>query len=672
MKVTVIAPRTDYKEVARALAQFGDFHPTEEKESNFDPVLQELDVKAVRLFALADQAVKDLGLTLMPGIIDVVFRGVKIPRSEFEAEGWDDLLNKAEAQLNPIVEEVRSEKILLQKIVKEETDAQTLREAIQAVSGFSADLGKLPSLHRLKVVVAIVQNESLEEFSGSMAEAIFLSQPLTETQSLVLVAVPSSEGTRIEKVMEALEVKPLVIPSRLPQNPSEAYRKLGEEYESAKKGRTEVETRIERIKEKNEVGLLAIRELTEVARETLDEARASGGLRRLATISGYIPANRETEFKSGFGTWMVYSEPAEPEENGEKVPTLLDSRGYMRPFELITSQQGAPGHEEVDPTPLVSFVFPLFFGLMFADFGDGLIVTLIALLIRQRGKGSLRQWGNIFLVAGCSATIFGVLFGEFFGFSLYRFIPIPPVIEVMQTPFEGVPTPNITNIQVLMAISIIMGIAHLTTGIALDVYDAVRANEKVEALVVKIPTLTMYLSGVGYGIAFIGAGYSFNVLKTSAPAPLLGIPNSLLGAFSLAILLPSMIVLFCGKAVAIKFGRVKGESMASALSNGGLEVFERISQFLSNTISYVRLAIMLLIHAVLLQTVSYLSPVTNPLLIPAWIFFNLLILAFEALIVYVQDLRLHIYEFFTKFYRGTGTPFRKIFLDRVRIRINWL
>ena len=202
-------------------------------------------------------------------------------------------------------------------------------------------------------------------------------------------------------------------------------------------------------------------------------------------------------------------------------------------------------------------------------------------------------------------------------------------------------------------------------------FEAAKAKEMVEVVVGKIPTLTMYVSGVGYGIAFIGAGFSFNVLKSTAPAPLLGVPNNLLGGASLAVLLGSMLVLFCGRAVAIKTGRLQGESVASALSNGGLEVFERISQFLSNTISYVRLAIMLLVHAVLLLIVNQYFPLSNPVMIAPWVVLNCLIIAFEAFVVYVQDLRLHIYEFFTKFYRGTGTPFRKILPDRARVEIKW-
>jgi V/A-type H+-transporting ATPase subunit I len=671
-RVTVVSPRSDYAEVARLIAQFEDFHPIESETPKFDPVLQELTVKAVRLFAQADQAVKDLDLVLMPGTMDIVFRGVKIPKNEFEASTWEELLNEADSALGPIAEEVKVQKALLQKAVRSEADAQTTLNALGAVAGFSADLSRLPDLQRLKVTLAILEKDTVNEFGNSLPGAIFLTQPLSDTHSLVLVAIQSTEEAKVDRAMKALEIKPLSIPPNLPQNPAEAYKQLEKDYEAAKAEKATVEKNLNEIREKSETDLLAIRELTELAREVLDQVRVSGGLSRMAVISGYIPSKREGEFRQTFGKWIVHAEPVKTGVGHEGVPVLLENPAGLRTFQLITGQQGIPGDHEVDPTPLVSFVFPFFFGLMFADFGHGVIFTSFAFLIRQRGTGSLRQWGNIFLAAGISAMFFGILFGEFFGFSLYKFIPIPPLIEVMNTPFEGIPTVQIQNIETVMVVSILIGVAHLTTGLVLDLYDAAKAKELTEVLVGKIPTLTMYLSGVCYGVAFIGAGYSFNVLKpVSQPAPLIGIPNNLLGLVSLVVLLPSMFALFCGRAIAVKAGRITGESVGGALANGGLEVFERISQFLSNTISYVRLAIMLLVHAVLLQTVSFLTPLTNPLFAPLWIVFNILILVFEGLVVYIQDLRLHIYEFFTKFYRGTGTPFRKILPDRVRVEIKW-
>ena len=675
-KVTIISPRSEYEEVAKALANFEDFHPLEGAPPNFDPGVQELTVKAVKLFAQADQAVKDLGLKLMPGQMDIVFRGVKVPKSTYEASTWEELLTKADSQLGPISEEVRAEKVQLQKAQKDEADSDALMGALKVVSGFSSDLTGLSALEHFKGVVSLVGNDKLDEFSRSVPQSVFLSQPITKEQTLVLVAVAKGEEAKLDKTMKLLELKPLTIPPNFPQNPAEAYNRASQDHAAAIEAREKAEKEMGDTREKHGTDLLALRELSEVSRKTLDEARVSGGLQRLAMITGYVPAKKEGKLKEMFGSWMVHTEPVERGSDEGQVPALMENRRGLGLFQPITLEQGLPAEKEVDPTPLVSFVFPVFFGMMFGDVGHGLILTAFMLLVRQRSTGSMRQWANMFIVAGISAIIFGIIFGEFFELSFSSFVPIPALVEIIHRAagsvdtFNFLPTP-FAGINLVLIVSFIIGIAHLTTALGLDVYQTYRAGELSELWLEKVPVFTMYLSGVGYGLAFVGVGFSFNVFSSSSANPLLGVPNNVLGAVSIAVLVPSMIVILAGKSVAIAAGKLKEGSALGALSNGGLEVFERISQFMSNTISYVRLAVMLLVHAALLLIVNLLQPWGNPVMIAPWVILNMLILAFEAFIVYVQDLRLHLYEFFTKFYTGTGKPFRKIFPDRARVRISW-
>jgi V/A-type H+-transporting ATPase subunit I len=679
-KVTIISPRSEYPEVARALAQFEDFHPIQQGAANFDPRVQELTVKAVRLFALADQTTKDLGLQLLPGQIDIVFRGAKVPRSEYDAEDWDELLSKAESQLTPISDQVRQRKTLLQKAMKDETDAENVRSALQMVSGFSSDLGGLSRLELFSGVAVVVANERVEELRKSIPESFFLSQPLSKDQTLAVAIVRREDAQKLDKTVKLLELKPLSMPEGYPQSPSEAYRKASDDLAAATKERTTIEGQLEEIGRKEGTTLLAVRELTEVARKMLDDARVSGSMSRMATISGYIPAKKEAKFKEMFGRWIVHSEPVPHAEEGEMVPTLMVNSPGLGLFQPITKEQGIPGGHEVDPTPLVSFIFPIFFGMMFGDVGHGILLTLFFLFVRYRAPstGTMRQWANLFVVAGLSATVFGVVFGEFFELSFSSFVPIPPLVEIIHRAAGSVDSFNFPppggspfyGVYLVMIVALLIGVAHLTTALSLDVYQTAKEHNRAELYLEKVPVLTMYVSGVGYGLAFIGAGFHFNVLANASPNALLGIPNNLLGAISLAVLFPSMLVLFLGKAAAIATHRMKG-TVGEALFNGGLEVFERISQFLSNTISYIRLAVMLLVHAALLLIINLKLPLSDPIYIIPWIVFNLLILAFEAFIVYVQDLRLHLYEFFTKFFEGTGTPFRKILPDRVRFKINW-
>jgi V/A-type H+/Na+-transporting ATPase subunit I len=674
-KVTVISPRSEYGDVAKALAKFGEFHPVERPAEDFDPGIQELTVKAVRLFAEAEQAVKDLGLKLMPGQMDIVFRGVKVPRSSYDAATWKELLEKAETQLYPLAEEVKAQKGALQKAQKDESDAKTLMDALQVVSGFSSNLDGLSDLRLFRGVVSVVANERLAELRNSLPEAIFLAQPIAKEQTLVMVVVRKAEEAKLDKAMKLLELKPLAIPEGFPQNPAEAFRKVSQEHTAAEAEKERVEAQMAQTRQRVEIPLLAVRELTEVARKMLDEVRVAGGMKRIAMISGYIPAKKEAQMKEAFGRWIVQTEEVDREAD-QRAPTLMENGVGLGTFQPITLEQGIPGGGEVDPTPIVTFAFPVFFGLMFGDVGHGLILTLFMLLVRQRSTGTMRQWANMFLVCGISAMVFGVIFGEFFELSFYSFVPIPPLVEIIHRAagsvdtFNFLPTP-FAGVNLVLVASILIGVAHLMTALGLDVYQAYKEHNRVELFLEKLPVFTMYVSGVGYGLAFIGVGFSFNVLKSVSPNPLLGVPNNVLGAAALAVLIPSMLVLLAGKSIAVAAGRLKEGSVLGALSNGGLEVFERISQFMSNTISYVRLAVMLLVHAALLLIINLMQPWANPIYIAPWVILNLLILAFEAFIVYIQDLRLHLYEFFTKFFVGTGTPFRKILPDRMRVTINW-
>jgi V/A-type H+-transporting ATPase subunit I len=662
--------------VAKALARFEDFHPIEGAAQNFDPGVQELTVKTVRLFAQADQAVRDLGLKLMPGQMDIVFKGAKIPKSKFEASDWEELLTKADVQLSPIAEEVRAEKVILQKAQKDEADSEAMMGALWLASRFSSDLTGLSDLKLFRAVVTLVGNDRSEEFRKSLPDSIFLTHGVSKEQTLVMVATPKADEARLDKTMKLLELKPLLMPPDFPQNPAKAFQKATKDHEAALAARKKAEAQMEESKENHGTSLLALRELCEVARKTLDEARVSGGLQRLAMISGYVPVNKEAQMSEMFGRWIVHTEEVDRESAHDPIPTLMANRSVLGLTQPVVMEQGIPARHEVDPTPLVSFVFPVFFGMMFGDVGHGLILTLFMLLVRQRSTGNMRQWANIFLVAGTSSVVFGIIFGEFFELSFQKFVPIPAAVEIIHRTagsvdtFNFLPTP-FAGVNLVLIVSLLIGIAHLATALGLDVYQTYREHNRAELWLGKVPVFTMYVSGVGYGLAFVGVGFSFNVLAGSSPNPLLGVPNNLLGAVSLAVLIPSMLVILAGKSVAIAAGKLKDGSALGALSDGGLEVFERISQFMSNTISYVRLAVMLLVHAALLLIVNLLQPWANPIFIAPWVVFNLLVLAFEAFIVYVQDLRLHLYEFFTKFYAGTGKPFRKIFPDRIRFSIEW-
>ncbi len=666
-RVAVILPRSDYQEALTYLSQFEEFHRIQTEQGAFDPPTEELAVRAVRLFAQTDQAVKGLSLRLSPPMLDMIFRGTKVPETVYEAARWKNLLDRAEGEARPIVDSVNQAVGRVSQLEKEEHDSRALLQALRSVSHLTVNLGELGQLKKLKGVVAIVdKKETLDELRRSLSDLIFIVQPLSGSQSVVLVAGPAEDSGRIEKTLRTLEVSPIILPSDLPQSPPQAFKSLVERVKRLSAQRRKADEEVERLKAADSQKLLATRELANVAHQLLDEVRNSGKLKRMAILSGYIPSSREGEFLRKFGKWMVYFEKDGQHAEGAELepPTLLVNSKTTRPFTKVTESQGIPGRHEVDPTPLISFFFPFFFGMMFGDLGHGLVVTAFGLLLRSRADRNLKQWGAIFTAAGVSASIFGTLFGEIFGFSLGQLIPIPPLLEIVHHTSNGATlscAPNLPcGITEIIGIALIIGVFHITLGLSLSVYEAAKAHERLELILDKVPALVMYVGGIGFGLAFIGAGYRFN-----------GVISNPLGIVSLIVIMPALLIIAFGKGVATVIGRLHEDSVAMAFMQGLIELLIRIAEFVANTISYARLAILLLVHAALLLTVNMLFPLTTINLIPLAIF-NVLIILLEGLIVYIQDMRLHLYEWFTKFYSGDGVPFRRILPERERIRIRWL
>jgi len=315
-----------------------------------------------------------------------------------------------------------------------------------------------------------------------------------------------------------------------------------------------------------------------------------------------------------------------------------------------------PGHGEIDPTPFVALFFSIFYGIMFADFGQGLVLMIFGLFMRMRTKGRLRDWGTLLAVLGLSSSIAGFLLGECFGFKLSNWgIASPELVHLVEE-HAGVKELNLAAVQKLLQFTIMLGIMHLTLGYSLSAYRHIRNREYLEALTSKIPTILMYIFGVLFALAFFGAGGISQMLTSQNPAPFIGLPSSLVGTIGMGGGIACIFVLILGRPIANMLTRKGG--FVGAAGMGLLEVLENIIHFLSNTISYARLTILLIVHVALLMLLNNVWYALGLLSLPILIIGNLGIMALEGLIVFIQSLRLHLYEFFTKFFEGNGKPFK--------------
>jgi len=366
---------------------------------------------------------------------------------------------------------------------------------------------------------------------------------------------------------------------------------------------------------------------------------------QLTAIKGYVPERelnklkRDMHEKLDKRALVIEKKLARSED----PPTLISNPSFIKPFETITKLYGTPHYDELDPTPLIAVTFPLIFGLMFGDLGHGLILlvvgTTLGLLIKRNKE--LRNFSWILAACGIGAIFAGLLFGEFFGKHIF-----PPL---WFSPFE-----DVTKFLIL---SIFIGVIQILSGFVIDFINFIAKGETIDAFTISLPKLLFYIGSIhlimNYQLNF-GAWFKGSILFPLIP----------------------FIFLIFGKPLIIKILKFlnrpvshseKQYSFLESLFESG----DLVTRLLSNTMSYARILALLMAHwALLLVTYTIADMVTSTPIFGAVLGYfiivggNIFVIAFEGLIVFIHTLRLHFYEWFSKFYQGTGvefSPFRQKF-----------
>lgn len=450
--------------------------------------------------------------------------------------------------------------------------------------------------------------------------------------------------------------------------------------------------------------LVMFREAILIVFNVLTRIKIVHELKYFVTIQGYIPSKSEFRFREQFSRWYCDITPirkqsmdkkrgeqleASPSPLPPSIPTLLENPKFMKMFESVTVAQGIPRYNEIDPTPLIAFIFPFFYGIMFADLGQGIVLTGFGsvLSMQKNLKRRYRYWGKMIISFGISASIFGLLTGSFFGLELSSYgikcCPLPiPNLRVFET-INGVVRINIDAVMTIMMIVIIIGTFHLSIAYIIAILDNVRNKEYAQAFAFHFAVLVMYSFGILFALSFIGANLKvYQLFISTNPLPvfseLLGIylPSSEAAMISLPVIIASSLTIIFGRALISLFyqpdNRDRTKKFRQMLSQGITDIAFIPILFLTNTISYARLGIFLIIHSALMGLVNgaWSYGIAG---LPAIIFGNIAVMVMEGFLVYIQDLRLHLYEWLTKFTDDLGDTklFTPIKLDSEPVEIKF-
>ena len=326
------------------------------------------------------------------------------------------------------------------------------------------------------------------------------------------------------------------------------------------------------------------------------------------------------------------------EEEYPEVPVTLKSNWLTRSMTCITEQYSMPAYDGVDPNPVMAPFFILFFGMMMADMGYGLLMIFLPLLYLKKARPPESKRGFIELILWCGIVtfIFGALTGGFFGDFIPQLCKVIDPASTFELPSLFSP---LNDTMAIMVGSMVLGGIQILTGMTISVVKKTRDGHFADALWDEI---TWWI---------ILAGGAMALLKVGSVA---GVP---------VVLVIGVLMLVYGSGRGKKgFGKVTG--LVSAVYNG-------VTGFFSDILSYVRLMALMLSGAVLAQVFNMLGATTGNVVgfVVIALIGNALNLALNLLGCYVHDMRLQFLEFFGRFYKEGGKSYRPLSVETQYVEV---
>ena len=495
---------------------------------------------------------------------------------------------------------------------------------------------KPPDLKLSPSLESVVQEKVVEEtIVKDIADKVSSLRTAKRDKAAIADAITTSLGLKLKAISRKNHIR---------------Y-ETGSRIETARSRLKEINGRLAEITSESGEYLLVEREVIGAERAFEQGKGYCGKTESTSMIEGWMPSRRVKSVKNDLDS-ICAGEVIVKDWAAKNAPTQLENpKGpIMSIFERLTIGFGVPKSNEVDPTVLWLITYPLFFGLMFGDVGNGLVVIIassIIYLYKRRGLtipddafGGLGgvfsmviQGSPLLILSGFASLVVGFLYGTVFGnvawFKMITGLPGPLWFE----PFE--------NIRLMLRLSITIGVIHIISGMVLKIFDEAHVKQYRELIAGPGVWLWFYaafgITLLQYGLRF--PNYLFNPANLSDIFLRMGVP------------LIAMLVL----------------NFWAEGPMGLMHAFENLLSSLSHTISYVRILAMKLIedvffHLFLGVLIFFLAWGNIPGAALGWILFaalvTVLIMILETAFVFMQSLRLHWVEWFLKFFEGSGTAFK--------------
>lgn len=488
--------------------------------------------------------------------------------------------------------------------------------------------------------------EKFESYVYESCDTVFYRCNSDDQSVWGIYFAPKDEIHKIDAVYASMHFERIYVPDEYEGTPKDAYEKLQQEILSLYREMSDCRDRMQDCLRKHAKELVG-------AVRVLSTLSGNFDVRKLAACTS---SRRGTETFYILCGWMSDEDAASFQkdiENDENLycfvededynplhepPTKLKNPRLFRPFEMYVKMYGLPSYHELDPTVFVGLTYAFIFGAMFGDVGQGLCLLIGGALLYRFRKITLAA---IISLAGIFSTVFGFLYGSFFGFEdLLPALWLKPKEAMVTLPFIG-------QMNTVFVAAIVFGMFLILVTMVFHIVNALRAHNRGEAI---------FDQNALSGIVFYGAVVATLLLLMTGHT----IPAA--GVMAVMFLVP-LVLIFLKEPLEKMLEKRKDAFPETGkimfFVQNFFELFEILLSYFSNTLSFVRIGAFAVSHAAMMEVVLMLAGAAEGGS-PNWLIIvlgNIFVCAMEGLIVGIQVLRLEYYELFSRFYKGSGRAF---------------
>ena len=526
---------------------------------------------------------------------------------------------------------------------------EELESNIDLVSHFTGQNLNFKELSECRFIIPAfgrIPNESYEKLTRYSEDPYVVFLPVSEDSSYHWGAyfAPIEKKADVDRIFSSLYFEKMDVPE-MTGTPEEYVADLTAQLEELKKEKAHLEENA--------------RAFTETEKDKCDryysrlvELDSYHAIKRYVykyhssfILAGWIPADKAESFTKKLDGMksIEYSLSDGKDEIKHSPPILLKNPPLFRFFEFYVKMYGVPSYNEIDPTIIVAITYTIFFGIMFGDMGQGLVVAIVGFLMWKLKKMEI---GKILVPCGLCGMVFGFLYGSVFGFE-ELLTPVHQKLFGTKGKLFEVMEPQSINLIIYGSVAI--GIVTIAVIMLVNIIGSFRRRDLESAL--------FGANGV--------AGFVFYVSLVAGLICTMFLGVELMNPVYIALLIVlPLILMFLREPL----GRLcegkkdwQPESWGEYCMQSFFELFEMCLSYVTNTMSFLRVGAYILVHAGMMLVVFTLAEMVGGAGYPIIVIIgNGLVMALEALLVAIQVLRLDYYEIFSRFYVGEGRPFTPV------------